>query len=82
MTRIDFGVVALVADLRGHERPAAEELGQGKKRAEEPKVIDASPAAITLTMICTRKQLEEMERRGLGCNWNWNWSRRPQHECR
>ena len=28
-------------------------------------MIDASPAAITLAMICTRKQLEEMERRAL-----------------
>jgi hypothetical protein len=34
-------------------------------RAEEPTPLDASPAVITLTMICTRKQLEEMERRAL-----------------
>jgi hypothetical protein len=45
-TRIDLGVVSLVAELRGHERQAAEELGQWKTRVEERKVIDASPAAI------------------------------------
>ena len=65
VVRIDPGVVSLVAELRGHERQAAEELGQWKTRVEERKVIDASPASITLAMICTRKQLEEMERRAL-----------------
>jgi hypothetical protein len=29
VTRIDPGVVALVADLRGHERPAAEDWASG-----------------------------------------------------
>jgi hypothetical protein len=47
VTRIDHGVVSLVAGWRGHERQAAEELGQGKTRGEERKVIDASQAAIT-----------------------------------
>ena len=28
MARVDPGVVSLVAELRGHERQAAEELGQ------------------------------------------------------
>jgi hypothetical protein len=41
-------VVSLVAELRGHEPQAAEELGQGKYRVEERKVINASQAAITL----------------------------------
>jgi hypothetical protein len=39
-------VVSLVAELRGHERQAAEELGQRKTHNEEPKPLDASPAAI------------------------------------
>jgi hypothetical protein len=30
--------------------------------AKEPKLLDASPAAITLAMICTREQLEEKQR--------------------
>ena len=46
VTRIDPGVVSLVAELRGHERQAAEELGQRKTRVEEHKPLDASPAAI------------------------------------
>ena len=47
VTRIDPGVVSQVADLRGHERQAAEELGQWKTHHEERKVIDASQATIT-----------------------------------
>jgi hypothetical protein len=39
-------VVSLVAELRGHERQTAEELGQRKTRVEEHKPLDASPAAI------------------------------------
>jgi hypothetical protein len=65
VTRIDPCVVPLVGELRGHERQAAEELGQWKTHIEERKPVGASPAAITLTMICTREQLEEMERRAL-----------------
>ena len=53
LVRIAPGVVSLVAELRGHGRQAAEELEQGKNRVEEHK-LDASPAAITLAMICTR----------------------------
>ena len=49
VTRIDPGVVPLVAEHRGHERQAPEELEQWKTHHEERKVIDASPAAITLT---------------------------------
>jgi hypothetical protein len=35
VTRIDPGMVSLVAELRGHERQAAEELRQWKTRVEE-----------------------------------------------
>ena len=42
VTRIDPGVVSLVAELRGHERQAAGELGQWKTVVEERKT--ASPA--------------------------------------
>jgi hypothetical protein len=35
VTRIDPGVVAVVAELRGHERHAAEELEQWKTHLEE-----------------------------------------------
>jgi hypothetical protein len=35
VTRIDPGVVSLVAELSGHERWAAQELGQWKTGAEE-----------------------------------------------
>jgi len=45
-------VVSLAAELHGHER-RAQELGQWKTRVEEHKVIDASPAAITLAMLVT-----------------------------
>jgi hypothetical protein len=53
VTRIDPGVVSLVAELRGHERQAAQELEQWRTRVEEPKPLDASPAAITLAMLMT-----------------------------
>ena len=46
VTRIDPGVVSLAAELRGHERQAAEELEPWKTHPEERKVIDASPAAV------------------------------------
>jgi hypothetical protein len=65
VSRIDPGVVSLLAELRGHERQAAEELEQWKTHVEELKVIDASPAAITLAMVCSREQLLEMKRKAL-----------------
>jgi hypothetical protein len=43
-TRIDPGVVLLLADPRGHERQAAEESGQWKTRVEERKPLDPSQA--------------------------------------
>jgi hypothetical protein len=65
VTRFDPGVVLLFAELRGHERQGAEELGQWRTHHEERKLHDASPAAITPAMICTREQLEWMQRRAL-----------------
>ena len=50
----------MLAELRAHERQAAEELGQWKAVIEERKMSDATPAAISLAMICSREQLEEM----------------------
>jgi hypothetical protein len=46
-----------VAELRGHERQAAEELGQWKTGGEEHKPLDASPVAITLTAAASIRQL-------------------------
>jgi lipoate-protein ligase B len=37
--RIDPGVVSLLAELRAHERQAAEKLGQWKTNREKRKVI-------------------------------------------
>jgi hypothetical protein len=47
VTRIELGVVSLVAELRGHERQTAEELGQGKTGVEEPVVEPGSSGAIS-----------------------------------
>jgi hypothetical protein len=59
VVRSDPGVVSLFAELRGHERQAAEELGQWKTGVEEPKPLDASPAAIALTLLLTDEELEK-----------------------
>jgi len=64
-TRTDPGVISLVAELRGHERQAAEELERWQTRVEEPTPRDESPTAIISAMICTREHLEEMQRRAL-----------------
>jgi len=58
--KVDTG---LLAELRGHERQAAEELGQWKTRVEERKVIGASPAAMTLAAIFTTAELGSWRRR-------------------
>jgi hypothetical protein len=79
VTRIDPGVVSLVAELRGQERRVVGKLGLWKTHHEERKSLDASPAAIALAMICTREQLGRWSKRRWRCNWNWNWNRRPQH---
>jgi hypothetical protein len=54
VTRIDPGVVSLLAELRGHERRAAEELGQWKTHHEERKVM----AKIYLTHRAIGRKLE------------------------
>jgi hypothetical protein len=46
VVRIAPGVVSLVAEPRGHERQAAEELGQWNTHREERRVIEASPTAV------------------------------------
>ena len=40
----------MVAELRGHERQAAAELGQRKTGVRESKPLDASRAAIALEL--------------------------------
>jgi hypothetical protein len=40
VTRIDCALVSLVAELRGHERRTAKELGQRKTRVAERKPLD------------------------------------------
>jgi hypothetical protein len=52
------------AELRGHERQAAEELQQWKTRVEERKVIDASPAAIKLALLLTGEEFDSVEKGG------------------
>jgi hypothetical protein len=42
MTRIDPGGISLVAELRGHEGQAAEELGSGKRTSIETDQVDIS----------------------------------------
>jgi len=56
LTRIDPGVVSPLAELRAHEWQAAEELGQRKTHHEERRVVDASPASITLAMLLTDEE--------------------------
>jgi hypothetical protein len=55
-------VVTLVAELRGHERQAAEELGRRKTGVEEPKPLDASPAAMTLALLLTDEEVDSLEK--------------------
>jgi hypothetical protein len=51
-------LVPLVAELRAHERQAVKDLDQWKTHHEERKVIDASPAAITLALLLTDEELD------------------------
>ena len=62
--KVDTG---LLAELRAHEQQAAQELSQWQTRSvvEEPKVIDVTPASMTLAMVMTAAELEELERRML-----------------
>jgi hypothetical protein len=70
VTRIDAGVVSLVAELRAHERQAAQELDQWTTRVEERKALDASPAAITLELPLTDRGV------GLVGEEGWRWRNR------
>ena len=60
VTRSAPGMVSLVAELRGHERQAPEELERWKTRVEERRVVDASPAAITLALLLTDEELDSL----------------------
>jgi hypothetical protein len=51
-----------LAELRGHERRPAEELGQWKTRVGERKLIDASQAAITLVRLLTDEEFDSLEK--------------------
>jgi hypothetical protein len=51
VTRIDPGVASRVAELRGRERQAAEELEQWTTGVKEQMPLDASAAPITRAMI-------------------------------
>ena len=50
VTRIGPGGDSVVAELRGHERQAAQELERWKTHHEVRKVIDASAAASALAL--------------------------------
>jgi len=56
-------VVSLVAELRAQEQQAAQGSCQRKTHVEEGKVIDASPAAITLAPLLTDEELDSLEKR-------------------
>jgi hypothetical protein len=63
VTRIDPGVVSLVAVLQGHERQAAERLERWKTGGEERKPLDEPPAAITLALLLTDEEVDSLEKR-------------------
>jgi hypothetical protein len=67
ITRVDSGVISLFQELRAYEQQAAIEIGQwqAKVAVEHRTTIDATPAAIALSMILTVEQLEELERKVL-----------------
>jgi hypothetical protein len=47
----------LLAELRAHERQAAEELCQWKVAFDERKVADATPRAIELALVMSAPEL-------------------------
>jgi hypothetical protein len=67
VTRIDPGVVSLVAELRSHERRAAEELEPWKTHHEERKALDTSEAAIRRALLVTDEELDSLGEVG----WRW-----------
>jgi hypothetical protein len=64
VTRIDPGVVAMVAELRAHEKQAAEELDQWKAPAESKTVI-FNQTTITLGLLLTDAELDAIEKRAI-----------------
>jgi hypothetical protein len=66
VTRIDPGVVSLIAELRGHEHQAARELDQWNTSHEEPEPLDASPAARALEMERQTLESDVIDVRGPG----------------
>jgi hypothetical protein len=68
--RIDPGVVSLVAELRGHERQAAEELEQWKTVVEECKTLHASPGGDHARPAADRRGV------GLVGEEGWRWRNR------
>jgi hypothetical protein len=65
--KLDTG---LLDQLLSHEQQAAQELSQRQTKAvvEERKVIDATPAAIALGMVCSSETLLEMKKKLLELN--------------
>jgi hypothetical protein len=80
-------MVSLVAELRGHERQAPEELERWKTRVEERRVVDASPAAITLALLLTDEELDSLEKTAgdgeiaIGGRPRWIRCRKPSTGC-
>ena len=54
---------AILAELRSHERQAAEELEQWKTRTVVEATVAISPAAIALSQFMTTDQLKELKRK-------------------
>jgi hypothetical protein len=77
VTHIDPGVVSLVAELRGHERQAAEDWASGRPGSKSnPRRIAGGGHPGDDLLPGSRS------RRWSGGRWRCNWSRRPRHERR
>ena len=65
VARVDSGLVLLLAEIRAHEQQAAQEIGQWQSKVvvAQKKLIDATPRAVALGMICSVEVLEEMKRK-------------------
>jgi hypothetical protein len=63
VTRIAPGVFSLVAELRGHERQAAEELGRWKYRVEERKTLPPRRRRLRSQYCLTDEELDSLEKR-------------------
>ena len=59
-------VKAIAAELRATECQAAQETGDwNKPERDKGKIIDVTPAVVSLGMICTKEQLQEMREKAL-----------------